>query len=344
MEARYYTTSSADSYGSARGLQRHFSRRRVAEFLPEQDAYTLHRDVRRRFARRKTVSTGINDLWQCDLVDLSALSRSNDNYKYLLTCIDVLSKYGRVVPIKNKTAGAVTNAFAEMIKDVRPRLLQTDKGTEFLNSTFQKLLSVNGIKHYTSQNDDIKCAVVERWHRTLLAKLYRYFTHVNTERYIDIIQQMVESYNHTWHSTIKTAPVEVDEHNESQIRERLLSSRLKPTSTVTSKLRFSVGDTVRISGTRRAFAKGYRDKWSEEVFKVVKIYNTEPTTYGLTDTLGEPIEGKFYPDELQQVRKDIFRIEKIIRTRKRPGGKIEYYVKWTGYSDKFNSWVDNIST
>jgi hypothetical protein len=104
MEDRYYTVSSADSYGSARGLKRHFTHRQVAEFLPGQDAYTLHRDVRRRFVRRKTVSTGINDLWQCDLVDLSTLSRSNDNYKYLLTCIDVLSKYGRVMPVKDKKA------------------------------------------------------------------------------------------------------------------------------------------------------------------------------------------------------------------------------------------------
>jgi hypothetical protein len=138
------------------------------------------------------------------------------------------------------------------------------------------------------------------------------------------------------------APVEVDDHNESQVRERLLTSPHQ--KQLTGKPRFTVGDTVRISGARqRAFAKGYRDKWSEEVFKVIKIYNTQPTTYGLTDTLDETIKGKFYQDELQKVRKDVFQIEKIIRTRRRRG-KTEYYVKWVGYSDKFNSWVDNIST
>jgi transposase InsO family protein len=170
MDAVYYTPSRADSYGSHRGLYRQSgkSAKEVNDFLTKQDAYTLHRDVRRRFRRRKTLALGINDLWQADLVDLSSLSRQNDGYRFLLMCIDVFSKYARLVPLKNKSASTVSNAFEEMIRENKPNLLQTDKGTEFLNSTFQKLLSANGIKHYTSENDDIKCAIVERWNRTIL--------------------------------------------------------------------------------------------------------------------------------------------------------------------------------
>jgi len=232
-------------------------------------------------------------------------------------------------------AAAVTDAFSSLIGDRKPKLLQTDKGTEFLNSTFQKMLADNDIRHYTSENDDIKAAVVERWHRTLLGKLYRYFTYKNTSRYVDIIQDLVTSYNDTYHSSIKMAPSDVDEHNESSVRGRLYA----PTNKL--KAKFSVGDTVRISGARRAFAKGYRDKWSEEVFKVVRVYDTNPVTYGLVDYLDEPIKGKFYSAELQKVIKDVFRIEKVLKTRKRDS-KTEYFVKWLGYSDKFNSWVDNI--
>ena len=256
----------------------------------------------------------------------------------MLTCIDVLSKFGRVAVIKTKSGASVTAAFIEMIADRSPKYLQTDKGTEFLNATFQKLLNERNITHYTSENDDIKCAVVERWHRTILAKLYRYFTYKNTTRYVDVIQDIVRSYNETKHSTIKVAPFEVNEHNESQIRERIIS-----TTAVKRQIRLKVGDTVRISGTRRAFAKGYRDKWSEEVFNIVKVYDTNPVTFGLADYSGEVIKGKFYANELQKTIKDVYRIEKILKTRRR-AGRVEYYVKWLGYSDKFNSWVENIKT
>jgi transposase InsO family protein len=341
MNEAYYALEKPDSYGSARGLKRQTTEkwRDIHEFLAQQDAYTLHRDIRRRFPRRKTIALGIDELWQADIVDLSSLARANDNYRYLLTVIDVFSKFGRVAAMKSKNAASVTTAFREMIglQGKRPVHLQTDKGTEFLNSTFQKLLSDNNIKHYTSENDDIKCAIIERLHRSLLAKLYRYFTHKNTSRYVDILQDLMRSYNETYHSSIKTAPILVDEHNESDVRDALYSKKPK-----LQRPHLKVGDTVRISGTKRAFAKGYRDKWTEEVFKVVKIYNTKPITYGLTDYSDEPIKGKFYSVELQKVTKEVFRIEKVLRTRKR-AGKTEYYVKWLGYSDKFNSWTDHIN-
>ena len=333
----------ADSYGSAAGLKRQSKLTKVNDFLMKQDAYTLHRNVRRRFRRRKTYVPGMDHLWQMDLVDLSSLSRHNDGYRYLLTCIDVFSKYGRVATLKTKTGVAVRDAFESMITDTKPLYVQTDKGTEFLNTNFQKLLIDNDIKHYTSQNEDIKCAVVERWNRTLMTKLHRYFTHKNTLRYLDIIQDLVHSYNNTYHSSIKMSPTQVDAKNERKVYKTLYP----PTQRKKVRYKFSVGDTVRISSARIAFAKGYRQKWSEEIFKVVKLYPTDPPTYGLTDYDGESIAGKFYVEELQKVVKEEFRIEKVLKTRyrgKKADQRTEYYVKWLGYPDKFNSWVTDIKT
>jgi transposase InsO family protein len=342
LESAYYTPAEPGSFSSVNNLKRQFvklSRKDVNKFLSRQDAYTLHRDIVRKFPRRKTSAFGINDLWQADLVDLSSLMRYNNGYRYLLTAIDVLTKYGRVTMLRNKNAATVTEAFSDMIGDVKPRLLQTDKGTEFLNAQFQKMLADNGIKHYTSENDDIKASIVERWHRTLLAKLYRYFTYKNTYRYVDVIQDIVASYNATYHSTIKMAPVDVTVHNESVIREALLSHSPKKT-----KPKFNVGDAVRISGTKQRIpAKGYRDKWTEEVFNITKILNTNPITYVIADYNGEELKGKFYTPELQKVIKDVYRVEKVLKTRKVTGGKKQYYVKWLGYDDTFNSWVDNIN-
>jgi hypothetical protein len=77
------------------------------------------------------------------------------------------------------------------------------------------------------------------------------------------------------------------------------------------------------------------------VFKVKILHPTDPPTYGLTDYDGEDIKGKFYKEELQKVVKEAFRIENVIKTRRR-AGKTEYFVKWLGYPEKFNTWVDHL--
>ena len=75
--------------------------------------------------------------------------------------------------------------------------------------------------------------------------------------------------------------------------------------------------------------------WSEEVFVIKKIKNTIPWTYFINDLNGEEIIGTFYEKELQKTNQEEFRIEKVIR---RKGDKL--YVKWKGYDNSFNSWID----
>ena len=80
-----------------------------------------------------------------------------------------------------------------------PNMVQSDEGTEFLNSTFQGKLKRCGIKFYTSKNEDLKVSVIERFNKTLKSKMYRYFTHKNTRRYVDVLDDMLHSYNNTQH-------------------------------------------------------------------------------------------------------------------------------------------------
>lgn len=182
------------------------------------NAYTRHKQSRTKFRRRRTISKGINELWQADLADMSLLSSENNSYRYLLTCIDVFSKYARVEPLKTKSGSSLTAAFTKMIEHQQCQLLQTDKGTEFLNGSFQKLLKDHNIRHYTSENDDIKASVVERFNRTLKGVMWRYLTHTSSGRYIDVLPQLVSSYNNTYHSSIKMAPSEVNNQNEHIVR------------------------------------------------------------------------------------------------------------------------------
>ena len=136
----YYDPKHLGSFGGVTSFQRHvngpFKNKDVKSWLREQDTYTLHKPVRLIFRRRRTFAVGIDDLWQADLADLSALSKYNDKYKYLLTCIDVFSKYAWAIPLKSKTGAHLTEAFTPLLVDRHPAHLQTDKGTEFVNRNF----------------------------------------------------------------------------------------------------------------------------------------------------------------------------------------------------------------
>jgi len=192
---------------------------------------TFDKSARVRFRRRKTYSKKPGDRFQIDLADLVNISSHNDGCRYLLTCIDVFTKRAWAVPTKTKTGREVSRAFEKILSDgYKPNMVQSDKGTEFLNSTFQSMLKQHNIKFYTSANEDIKAAVVERFNRTLKTKMYRYFTARNTRRYVDVLPDLLHSYNHTYHRSIGMAPVEVDDTNEHLVRARLYPQKRNLTS------------------------------------------------------------------------------------------------------------------
>ena len=134
-------------------------KRTAKRWLSEQDAYTLHKPVRRRFKRRRVVVGGQNQQWQADLVDVANLKKYNDGTKFLLTVIDVFSKRAWCVPLKNKVGATLERLLTE---NTTPTALQTDKGTEFLNRPFQKLVETHGIHHFVTHNEETKASIVER--------------------------------------------------------------------------------------------------------------------------------------------------------------------------------------
>jgi len=218
MESVYSVYSdlrSAGSFGVLNNLRRYAGATTCSagEFLGKRDSYTLHKPRRLQFPRRKTYSKGIADLYQVDLVDVSGYSLHNDGSRYLLTCIGVFSKRAWAVPVRRKTGQNVAEAFEKILSDGNCNMVQSDKGTEFLNSTFQAMLRRHGIKFYTSENEDLKAAVVERFNRTLKSKMFRNFTHANMRCYLDVLNDFLHSYNNTYHRSIGMAPSEVNADN-----------------------------------------------------------------------------------------------------------------------------------
>ena len=187
-------------------------------------------------------------------------TRFNKGYKFLLTCIDVFSKFAWVVPLKNKSGETLVNGFQSILDFGRsPEKLQTDKGTEFLNRNFQSFLKEKNI-HFFTTNSEFKASVIERFNRTLKTRMWKYFTAKNTRVYIDILPDIVHAYNNSYHRSIGQAPSSVSLLNVAQVRRKLYGkSWTKPMR----KFKFKLGDQVRIVSRdvlsrRVTFPRGFR--------------------------------------------------------------------------------------
>ena len=153
-------------------------------------------------------------------------------------------------------------------------------------------------------------------------------TSISENVYIDKSDDILNKYNNTYHRTIKMKPIDVKDNTYINIDKEVNDKNPK----------FKVGDHVRISKYKNIFAKGYTPNWFEEIFVIKEIKNTVPWTYVINDLNGEEIIGTFYEKELQKTNQQEFGIEKVI---KRKGDKL--YVKWKGYDNQFNSWIDRKS-
>ena len=203
------------------------------------------------------------------------------------------SKYAFVIPLKDKKGYSIVYAFNKIIKQSgrKPNKIWIDQGDEFYNNIFKKCLSDNDIIMYSTYNEG-KSVVAERFIRKLKNKLYKHMVATGKNVYYDVLDDIVNKYNDTKHSTIKMKPIYVkdnnkrvyiDEHNEKDSR-------------------FKVGDGIRISKFKNIFAKGYTPNWSKEIFIVDKINDTVPYTYNLKDLNDEEIIGSFYDRELQKTK------------------------------------------
>lgn len=310
-------------------------------WLIRQDAYNLHKPLRKNFPRRPYNVSNINDLWEVDLMDMRSLKHDNNNYTFILVTIDVLSKFAFAEPVKTKSAQDVTEAFDTILKRSNgclPITLQSDKGKEFVNKTFKEYLEKQHVIFRLVRDPDVKAACVERFIRTLKTRLWRYFTHTRSKRYIDVLQKFVDSYNSTVHSSIGMKPACVNPYNLNVVKKNLQTRHRGKTN---RKPKYSIGTFVRISRVPNVFRKGYERGWSNEIFKIARISTTrQPPVYFLTDLNAELIDCFYYEEELNPVgESDLFEIEKIIKKRTEKNGKTNCLVRWKGYTSDFDSWI-----
>src|SRR5277367_4363923 len=235
------------------------SQKELQSFLQKQLTYTLHKPVKHKFPTRKVYVSGIDDQWQADIVDMQSFSKHNDDYKYILTVIDCLSKYLWALPLYTKSPKDVKQAFDIIFNTSGriPKKLQTDAGTEFYGKEMQTFLKKHDIHHFSSFSET-KASIVERVNRTLKERMWKYFTGSNTYKWIDVLDKLVEGYNTSFHRTIQMKPVDVNKMNEKDVWNTIYMKK----TFLTKKPKLKEGDMVRINKyKRKLFDKGYLKNW-----------------------------------------------------------------------------------
>ena len=192
---------------------------------------------------------------------MQAFSKDNNGIKYLLTVINIFSKFVWIVPLKRKTGQEVANAFSRILKQQKPCKVWVDRGKEFYNKDVQKLVEL-----YSAENEEKSC-VIERFNRTINEKMFKYFSANKRRKYVNVLDLLVDQYNNTIHSSIKMSQKEASRmENENKVWRNLYpefdGKTLAP--------KFSIGDNVRITKKNNLFDKGYTQRWTEEVFKIFK--------------------------------------------------------------------------
>lgn len=296
-------------------------------------------------------------IWSIDLafLDKDAMPPAeNDGNSIIMTCIDIYSRYATAVPMRDKSAEEFLASFRNCIskmhrglpkerKQILPGKIWADQEAALYSDTMKEFLAENDVGVYSTAHG----AIIERFNRTLKRWLNMAMVEHATTRWVDLIDDVVGTYNTRVHRTLKKTPREVYIAN---VRPEEVSPFVPPSL---SKPLLEVGDRVRVNRNifnidttlaRPGFGKGKFEKegwdWSTEVFTVREVLanDVEPAAYRIRDANGEDMDGLFYEKQLQKTAQgEIYLVDTLLKKRVR-AGKTEYLTRWLGYPESMATW------
>ena len=235
---------------------------------------------KKNYATNKTNVCHIDDIWSLDILDLKDYgSENNRGHRYVLVVIDNFSKFGWTTPLKNKNAQTIKDSFKNILISSKrqPNLIESDRGKEFYNNTFQDFLNKNNIKLY-SRNSSYGAVFAERFNRPIRDLLKRPVFEKGDGNWIDVLQTTTKQYNNTTHSSTKLSPKDASlKKNEGYVYKNLLDKRNK------INLKFQINDLVRTADLRKTFSKGNTTNWSYKLYKITEFINDAIPSYKIDD-------------------------------------------------------------
>ena len=238
-----------------------FTIKNIKEYL---DSLETSQTSKLNYGNYSYVAEGALEQFQIDLVYLPD-SWFNNNYKYLLTVVDVFSKKADIIPLKSRDAEVVAKAFELVLEHMGiPKTIYSDQGSEFKNKEFNKILEKHKIQIIFTLSHAV---FIESFNRTIKRRLMQYRKLHDSKDWIQFLKPVLDNYNNTKHSSTGIAPNDVDKKNEIQI-----GMKLKERAKKSHYPDLSEGDDVRIPVIHKV-AKEYKQNWSNEIYKVEKDYH-----------------------------------------------------------------------
>jgi len=319
----------------------------VETYLRGKRSYTLHKVTKKKFPRRQYLSPFPGHTISCDIAYFQEYKSSNNGIGYLLICIDIFSRYLTVFPLKTLKAVHVSSALETFFKNTvhRYKKIFTDEGQEFLSKQAFRIYDKYNIHWYTTYNKEIKASLCERVIQTLKKKLSKYITEFNNEHYLDVLDTLVETYNHTPHRGLMgRKPVDIhlihDPKKAMSFAQRLYKSHARKITSVARNL--SCGQSVRlksVAASQNRFHKHFFIQNTEEIFTIETVNKDHvPVTYSIKDLDGNIIKGNFYRDELIPIINNELYDVQILKKRRR-NKKLEYLVRYVNYPNSENQWI-----
>lgn len=300
----------------------------------------LHKPVKHKFPTRKVFVGSKDQTWSMDLADMSVWKKENDGYTYILTIVDVFTRWAAARALKTKSAKDVLAALKDVVTESKrePRFLWVDEGKEFVNNDMKKWREENKIGMYHTYGRG-KSVIVERFNRTLKTNMWKTLTAENSHSWVELLPKLITDYNSSVHSTLRMTPNEASKNPEKAGKRWQEKKKVEMPAAPTTD--YKVGDIVRISRIKGMFEKGYDVSWTRQTFVIDRIDNHQfPPLYYLKDyDHHNPIQGGFYEEELQKVKHPhTFLIDHVIKERGK-GDKKELFVRWLGYGPESDSWI-----
>ena len=241
---------------------------KIKLYLRKNQTHSLHRPKRQKFPRRRIITHFPGQIIQSDLIDMQKYSNKNNGFNYILVVIDCFSKFLWCYALKNKsglqTSFGLRTIFSKMKYPVQTIIF--DQGLEYVNSSVNDLLKERGIHPYHIMTKN-KASSAERVNRTIKQTIFKMFTQHNNLKWTVYLDDLVDNYNNTYHSTIKMTPAQVTWRNRKKVFKILF-----PKESVRINCKLKIGDRVRISLNKNIFEKGFTKNWSLDIFTIAKVF------------------------------------------------------------------------
>ena len=321
------------------------SRRQIMEWLKHQQVHQLTQKTKKVSKFQSTILKAPFQQIGIDLIDMNKLKFNN--YRYILTGIDLFSKYAWVYPMKTKdeTLKYLKKMIDSMPK--KPASIRSDNGAEFKNRNVANYLEGERITQifslsYTPQSN----GQIERFNGTLKRLIKKNILIDNNKNWVAMLNLLVKNYNNSKQATTKYTPEEIINGNQEMWNKVEENIRKKVTKGQrVDKVTLKIGDIVRVKIAERD-RSGLA--WSEDIYKIIKIVQPKDiirkVVYRLKDKENKTLPQVYYSHELQKVTEHVennvqnnrWDVERLIKPTIH-NGVASYFVKWSGFPHSANT-------